>query len=90
MTLLDFLSGAITMGYLIGALFFLRFWSRTRDALFLSFAVAFGLLALGQALLALSGIAEEERSYLYLVRLAAFLLIIFAILRKNLGTRPRH
>jgi hypothetical protein len=86
-TLLDFLSGAITMGYLIGGLFFCRFWIRTRDALFLHFALAFALLALGQGLLALSGIAEEERSYLYLVRLAAFVIIIFAILRKNLGAR---
>jgi hypothetical protein len=89
MTLLDFLSGAITMGFLVCGLFFWRFWSRTRDALFLSFAVAFWLLALGQALLALTGIPVEERSWLYLIRLAAFLLIIFAILRKNLGARPK-
>jgi hypothetical protein len=61
----------------------MRFWSRTRDPLFLSFAVAFGLLAAGQAALALSGIPQEERSPLFLIRLAAFLLIIFAIWRKN-------
>lgn len=89
MTLLDFLSGAIAMGFLIGGLFFLRFWSRTRDGLFLSFAVAFWLLALGQTLLTLTGVPVEERSWIYLVRLAAFLLIIVAILRKNLGTRRR-
>jgi hypothetical protein len=84
MTLLDFISGAITMGFLICGLFFLRFWSRTRDQLFLAFAIAFWVLAAGQALLALSGIPQEERSPLYLFRLAAFLLIIVAILRKNL------
>lgn len=89
MTLLDFLSGAIAMGFLVGGLFFLRFWSRTRDGLFLSFAVAFWLLALGQTLLTLTGVPVEERSWIYLVRLAAFLLIIVAILRKNLGTRRR-
>lgn len=86
--LLDFLSGAITMGFLVAGLFFWRFWRRLRDSLFLWFAVAFWLLALGQALLALTGIPVEERSWLYLVRLAAFLLIIFAILRKNIGARP--
>lgn len=86
MTLLDFLSGAITMGFLICSLFFWRFWMRTRDALFRHFAIAFVLLTLCQALLALTGIPVEERSWLYLIRLAAFLLILYAILRKNLRT----
>lgn len=83
MTLLDFLAGAITMGFLICALFFLRFWARTRDGLFLSFALAFLLLSIGQALLVLTGMPVEERSALYLFRLAAFVLIIVAIWRKN-------
>lgn len=83
MTLVDFLSGAISMGFLICALFFARFWSRTHDRLFVAFALAFLLLSLGQAMLALSGIPDEDRSALYLFRLAAFLLIIFAIWAKN-------
>jgi hypothetical protein len=87
MALFDFLAGAVAMGFLIGGLFFLRFWTRTRDGLFLAFAIAFWLLAIGQALLALTGVPMEERSWLYLFRLAAFLLILFGILRKNLGTR---
>jgi hypothetical protein len=78
-----FLSGMITCGFLTATLFFARFWSRTRDGLFLAFAAAFALLGLGQALLTLSGIPVEERSPLYLLRLAAFLLIIVAIIRKN-------
>lgn len=90
MHLLDFLSGVVAMGFLVCGLFFLRFWSRTRDPLFASFAVAFWLLSIGQAMLALTGVPVEERSWLYLVRLAAFLLIIFAILRKNLGAKPRR
>jgi hypothetical protein len=80
-----FLSGAITFGFVVAALFFARFWQRTRDGLFLAFAVAFALLGLNQALLVLSGIPVEERSPLYLIRLAAFLLIILAIFRKNAG-----
>jgi hypothetical protein len=88
MTLLDFLSGAITMGFAVCGLFFWRFWRRTRDSLFVCFAVAFWLLALGQALLALTGIPVEERSWIYLIRLGAFLLIILAIVRKNFGSRP--
>ena len=83
MTLFPFLSGAITFGFLVAGLFFLRFWKRTGDGLFLAFALAFSLLGLTQALLALTDIPVEERSWLYLFRLAAFALIIGAIGWKN-------
>jgi len=79
-----FIAGAITMGYVILGLFFLRFWFRTRDNLFITFAGAFWLLAANQALVVLSGLAREEQSWIYLLRLAAFTLIIIAIARKNL------
>ena len=87
MPLIEFLSGAITLGFVVCGLFFWSFWRRTRDSLFAWFAVAFWLLAAGQALLALTGVPVEERSWIYLIRLAAFLLIIVAVLRKNLGSR---
>ena len=87
MTLYDFLSGAVALGFFICGLFFLRFWRRTRDQLFLAFALAFALLGLGQTILALANIPTEERGSLYLIRLAAFALILFAILRKNRSAR---
>jgi len=87
MTFYDFLSGAVSLGFLICALFFLRFWTRIRDGLFLGFAFAFVLLGIGQAILALANIPTEERGSLYLIRLAAFALIIIAILRKNRQSR---
>lgn len=83
MTLYAYLSGMVSAGFLTAALFFLRFWFRTRDALFLSFSGAFALLAVAQALLALSGLEGESRALIYLVRLSAFLLILGAIYRKN-------
>lgn len=83
MTLFDFLSGAVTLGFLVAGLFFLRFWRKTRDGLFLAFAMSFGLLGVGQAVQALASIPQEERSYVYLIRLAAFTLILVAIFRKN-------
>ena len=83
MTDYTFLSGATTLGFLIVGLFFLRFWHQTRDILFAAFAAAFALLGLNQALLALTELQVEERSWLYLLRLAAFLLIIAAIGYKN-------
>ena len=83
MTLYDFLSGAVAFGFLVCGLFFLRFWKRTRDGLFLAFALAFGLLGAAQAILALGNIPTEERGSIFLIRLAAFALILVEILRKN-------
>ena len=83
MALFDFLSGAITLGFLVAGLFFLRFWRQTNDRLFLAFAISFALLGLGQAVQALANIPEEERSYIFLFRLAAFTIIIAAVIRKN-------
>jgi hypothetical protein len=87
MTLYDFLSGAVAFGFAACALFFLRFWKRTREELFLAFAVAFLLLGVGQTILALANIPTEERGSIYLVRLIAFLLILLAIYRKNRSFR---
>lgn len=84
MTSPEFFSGMIAMGFAVCAAFFLRFWRRTRDSLFLVFSIAFLLLALNQALTTLLGLPLEERSWLYLLRLAAFLIIIAAIVRKNM------
>jgi hypothetical protein len=83
MTLYDFLSGAVALGFAACALFFLRFWKRTREELFLAFSVAFLLLGAGQTILALANIPTEERGSIYLLRLLAFLLILVAIYRKN-------
>ena len=89
MTLFDFLAGMITMGYLVAALFFVRFWRQTNDHLFMAFGLAFLLFAINQGLVALAGIPSEERSWMYLIRLAGFALLIFAIVTKNLATRHR-
>lgn len=81
--LYDFLSGADAFGFFTCGLFFLRFWRRTRDELFLAFAIAFALMGTGQTVIALANVPTEERGSLYLIRLAAFLLILFAIYQKN-------
>ena len=87
MTLYDFLSGAVSLGFLVCGAFFLRFWKRTREPLFLAFSLAFVLLGVAQTVLALANIPTEERGSLYLIRLAAFTLILAAIYRKNRGAR---
>jgi hypothetical protein len=82
-TLYTYVSGATAMGFVIAGLFFLRFWTRTRDVLFLGFALAFWLLGLSQTVMMLTDIPVEERSWLYLLRLAAFLLILFTLWLQN-------
>ena len=79
----DFLAGAIVMGLAVAALLFLKFWRKTRQRLFLAFAGSFLLLGVTQALLTVAGILTEERSWLYLLRLAAFLLILGALWSQN-------
>jgi hypothetical protein len=88
--MINFTAGLTTMGYLIAGLFFLRFWRRTGDGLFLAFWLAFWLFALTSALIALSGLPREEASWFYLLRLAGFGLIIAAILVKNAGPDRRR
>lgn len=78
-----FLTGVSAMGFVVAAVFFLRFWHETRDRLFLLFAIAFGALSLNRALLGLVAPGRETQPYLYLVRLAAFVLIAFAVVDKN-------
>ncbi|MDZ4869464.1 MAG: DUF5985 family protein [Alphaproteobacteria bacterium] len=87
MSALPILAGAIMMGYATAALLFLRLWRRVNDRLFLFFAGAFALMAVQQAVLAWADIPHEERSWVYLIRLAAFSLIILAILLKNTESR---
>ena len=85
----QFVAGLIAMGHAIAGLFFLRFWARTRDFLFLAFALAFWLLAATQTWLALTSIVIEERSWIYLLRVAAFALIIAAVVWKNRAGKAR-
>jgi hypothetical protein len=84
--MLQFVTGATVMACLVAVLFFARFWRHTREPLFAWFAVAFGLMGLNWQLLALVGPTDEFRPYLYLLRLAAYAMIIAAVVQKN---RPK-
>ena len=78
-----FLAGAATVSLLVIALFFLRFWKKTRDRLFLYFSAAFVILMVERLIRAAMIVENEWTPYVYLVRLAAFILIILAIVDKN-------
>ena len=85
--MIEYLSGAVTLGYVVAMLFFLRFWKRTADRLFLAFGVAFALLALNQALAQWLGAADERAGYTYLLRVLGFVLILAAIIDKNVSRK---
>jgi hypothetical protein len=83
-----FLNGASAMGACTCGLFFLRFWHRTRDRLFLIFGLAFWLLAADRIISVFHYDAQEEtRSAIYLIRLLAFLMILGGIWDKNRSRR---
>jgi hypothetical protein len=83
----DFLSGALACTFAIAAVFFLKFWRRTHDRLFLSFAVAFVLFAINQSVEDRIDVMNERRDLIYLLRVTGFLVILFAIVRKNTKRR---
>jgi hypothetical protein len=87
--MIDFLAGAVTLGFAVAAVLFLRFWRRTADRLFLAFAAAFVLLALNQVLAAALEFGDERTPYVYSLRVLGFLLILWAIVDKNLSGRGK-
>jgi hypothetical protein len=75
------LAGAIMISAWAIFVFFVRFWRKTRDRLFLFFASAFLLLGIERViLLATSG---QVQFIHYVVRLCAFLLIVIGVFNKN-------
>jgi hypothetical protein len=87
--LTNFLAGAVTLGYAIASVFFVRFWRRTGDRLFLAFAFAFALLALNQAVVTFLEAGDERTVYAYGLRVLGFILSLAAIIDKNLASRRR-
>jgi hypothetical protein len=82
---LAFLWGASALGACAAAVFFARFWRETRDRLFALFALAFLAMAVNWVGLAATAVDDEARTYFYLVRLLAFVLILAAVVDKNRG-----
>lgn len=83
-----FLSGMITAGFLIAALFFCRFWQRTGDVMFAFLSASFILFACSQAASLLFDTPHDDKTWVYLLRLAGFVLLLGGIVGKNLS-RPK-
>ena len=82
LTLNHSVNGAVAVCCVIAGLFFLRFWRKSRDRLFILFAIAFWVLGANRVALTFVA-ADETKMYLYMVRLLAFLIILIAIVDKN-------
>ncbi len=80
-----FLLGVIATSSLTAGVFFLKFWKKTRDSLFLAFGLAFFVEGLNRCAVLFLAKPNEGSPYIYIVRLLAFLLILAAILHKNYG-----
>jgi uncharacterized membrane protein HdeD (DUF308 family) len=78
-----FLLGVIATSSLTAGVFFLRFWKKTRDRLFLAFATFFFVEAVNRVVLLYFERPNEGSAWIYLVRFFALLVLLAAILEKN-------
>jgi len=78
-----FLMGVIVTGSAIAGAFFLRFWTKTRDPLFLAFAASFLMEAANRLAFLWLDNPHEGAPGIYLIRLLSYVLILVAIVNKN-------
>jgi len=83
MELLAFMRGGLVACCWVAGLFFFRFYRSTSDRLFLFFAASFWVFSLNWLMLALLGVPQETRHFVFLLRLVAFGLILAGIWDKN-------
>ncbi|MFP5236875.1 MAG: DUF5985 family protein [Acidobacteriota bacterium] len=80
-----FLLGFITGCSFVALLFFLRFWRSSRDPLFLAFAIFFLVQSFRESAVLGLRYPNEGNDALFLIRLLSVLLVLGAILWKNLS-----
>ncbi|HTU33493.1 MAG TPA: DUF5985 family protein [Candidatus Acidoferrum sp.] len=87
-----FLLGVIAITSLMAGLFFLKFWRRTHDSLFLAFSIAFLMEGINRVATLNTVHPNEASPWIYTVRLIAFLIILGGVLHKNYGAQrsPRQ
>jgi hypothetical protein len=79
----NFISGAVMLACAVSGLFFYKFWKQTGDRFFNIFAMAFWLLGIERLIPIILQIDDKPRTFIYLIRLLAFILILIAIFLKN-------
>ena len=81
---ITFLLGALSAACLCASLFFLKFWVKTKDRLFLAFCVFFGGEAITRCVVAFLEKPSEGVPALYVLRFVTASLIVLSIWRRNL------
>ena len=82
-----FILGFVATTSLVASMFFLRFWHRTRDFLFIAFSIAFFFQGVTSTASVFLSQPNGVRTWLYIGQLCTYLLILAAILRKNRRAR---
>ena len=77
------ISGGIAVAFAMIGVCFVRFWRTSRNRLFLLFAISFFLLTAERIVLVLVNPDDEFAPYIYMIRLAAFVVIIAGIVDQN-------
>ena len=78
-----FLLGVIATASLTAGLFFLKFWKKTHERLFLAFAVFFLVETINRIILLGFERPNEGSPWIYVIRLLALVILLAAILEKN-------
>ena len=85
-----FFAGICMATFAASGVFFLKFWTASRDKFYLLFSIACGLLALERIVVVVLSYLmhsmspeDESGSWIYLIRLTSFLLISAAVWQKN-------
>jgi ABC-type polysaccharide/polyol phosphate export permease len=79
-----FVAGATCAAFAMAAFLLWQFYRATRDRLFALFTAAFALMAVNRLLIVVVARAlNENATPVYVIRLIAFLLIVYAIIDKN-------
>lgn len=82
-TLYVALLGSLVASCAYAAVLFLRFWHRSRDRFHLFMVASMVLLAANWVAVMSIRLSSEAHSEIYLVRLAAFLVILVGIIDRN-------
>ena len=86
-TLTHVLLGALIMGDVIAALFFVRYWNVTGDRFFLFFAASFLAVSVSRVVVDQEVPPFGLEPIGYMIRILSYLFIIAGILYKNRGTK---
>ncbi|HSA64274.1 MAG TPA: DUF5985 family protein [Nitrospira sp.] len=83
----DILLGAVIMGDVIAAVFFVRYWRLTGDRFFLFFSASFIAIAVSRVVVDENLPPVGYEPFGYMIRILSYVFIIAGIMYKNIGAK---